>query len=144
MVVPESEAEEVAERRFNARGGFAVPVHAQNQSFQMIWRGIIDREPDVGDIGCIVCIETRKRVSGVLLRVTCSFWFGAIYTVMVIFGMSTDKSTTMILQAFFSLFALGILAANVTFRLHPMVSGALVGLLISLPDAIAMKSYPGI
>lgn len=39
---------------------------------------------------------------------------------------------------------LGILAANVTFRLHPAVSGAIVGLLISLPEAIAIKSYAGI
>ena len=80
----------------------------------------------------------------ILLGILCGILFGAIDASMVIFGKSPDKSTTMILQAFFSRFALGILAANVTFRLHPVVSGALVGLLISLPDAIAMKSYAGI
>ena len=64
MVVPESEAEEIAERRFNARGGFAVPVHAQNQSFQMIWLGIIDREPDVGEFSGTVRIENRQRCAG--------------------------------------------------------------------------------
>ena len=63
---------------------------------------------------------------------------------MVVFGKSPDKSTEMLLQAFFSRFALGFLAANVSLRLHPALSGALVGLLISLPDAIAMKSYAGI
>ena len=36
-----------------------------------------------------------------------------------------------------------ILAASVTFRLHPALSGAIVGLLISLPEALAMKSYAG-
>jgi len=36
------------------------------------------------------------------------------------------------------------LAANVSLRLHPALTGALVGLLISIPDAIAMKSYAGI
>lgn len=39
---------------------------------------------------------------------------------------------------------LGIRAANVTFPRHPAVSGAIVGLLISLPAAIAMKSYADI
>ncbi len=63
---------------------------------------------------------------------------------MVMFGKSPDKSTGMLLQAFFSRFALGFLAANVSLRLHPAISGALVGLLISVPDAIAMKSYAGI
>ncbi len=63
---------------------------------------------------------------------------------MVVFGKSPDKSTGILLQAFFSRFALGFLAANVSLRLHPALSGALVGLLISVPDAIAMKSYAGI
>jgi hypothetical protein len=80
----------------------------------------------------------------ILLGILCGIVFGAMDASMVIFGKSPDKSTTLILQAFFSRFALGILAANVTFRIHPAVSGAIVGLLISLPEAIAMKSYPGI
>src|SRR5437016_11742584 len=40
--------------------------------------------------------------------------------------------------------AVGILAANVTISAAPAVSGAIVGFLISLPEAIAMKSYAGI
>ena len=63
---------------------------------------------------------------------------------MVMFGKSPHKSMGMLLQPFFSRFALGFLAANVSLRLHPALTGALVGLLISLPDAIAMKSYAGI
>ena len=51
---------------------------------------------------------------------------------------------SLILQAFFSRFAIGVLGANVSFRIHPALSGAIVGLLISLPDAFAMKSYLGI
>ncbi len=50
----------------------------------------------------------------------------------------------MLLQAFFSRFAIWLLAANVLLPLHPAVSGAVLGLLISLPDAFAMKSYAGI
>ncbi len=80
----------------------------------------------------------------VLLGILCGIAFGAIDASMVMFGRSPDKSTGMLLQAFFSRFALGFLAANVSLRLHPALSGALVGLLISIPDAIAMKSYPGI
>ena len=54
------------------------------------------------------------------------------------------KLTSMFLQAFSSRFAIGLLAANVSLRLHPALAGAIVGLLISLPDAFAMKSYVGI
>jgi hypothetical protein len=53
-------------------------------------------------------------------------------------------STETLLGAFSSRFAVGLLAANVNLRMNPIVTGALVGLLISLPDAFAMKSYPGI
>jgi hypothetical protein len=63
---------------------------------------------------------------------------------IVLFGKSPEKSKTVLLQAFFSRFVLGILAANVAFPLHPAVSGAIVGFLISLPEAVAMKSYAGI
>ncbi len=63
---------------------------------------------------------------------------------MVLFGKSPEKSKTVLLQAFFSRFVLGILAANVTFRLQPAVSGAIVGLLTSLPEAMATKPYAGI
>ena len=80
----------------------------------------------------------------VLLGILCGILFGAIDASMVLLGKGPDKSTRVLLQAFVSRFVLGILAANVTFRLHPAVSGAIVGLLISLPEAIAMKSYAGI
>lgn len=80
----------------------------------------------------------------ILLGILCGVLFGAIDRSMVLFGKSMDKSTAIVLQAFFSRFALGTLAANVTFPLHPAVTGAIVGLLISLPEAIAMKSYAGI
>lgn len=83
-------------------------------------------------------------MSRVLLGILCGILFGAVDASLVVFGKSPDKSATIVLEAFFSRLALGILAANVTFRLHPALSGAIVGLLISLPEAIAMKSYAGI
>ena len=42
------------------------------------------------------------------------------------------------------LFAIGFLGANTNLPIHPAVSGALIGLLISLPDAFALKAYAGI
>jgi hypothetical protein len=80
----------------------------------------------------------------VVLGILCGIAFGVIDASMVAFGKSADKSTGILLQAFFSRFALGFLAANASLRLHPALTGALVGLLISIPDAIAMKSYAGI
>src|ERR1700730_5506562 len=55
---------------------------------------------------------------------------------MVVFGSHPDRTTSVILQAFFSRFAIGVLAASVSFRIHPALSGAIVGLLISLPGCL--------
>lgn len=51
-----------------------------------------------------------------------------------------DKSLAM-KGAFASRFAVGFLAVNVTLPLHPALSGALVGLLISVDAAIITKAY---
>lgn len=80
----------------------------------------------------------------VVLGILCGIAFGLIDAMMVLFGSQPGKSTAMLLQAFSSRFAIGFLAANVSLRLHPALAGAIVGLLISLPDALAMKSYAGI
>ena len=50
----------------------------------------------------------------------------------------------MLLQAFSSRFAIGVLATTVTLPVHPILAGAIVGLLISLPDAFALESYVGV
>jgi hypothetical protein len=55
-----------------------------------------------------------------------------------------DQPATALLQAFTSRFALGFLGANVTLPFHPIVSGVLVGILVSLPDAFGLKAYAGI
>jgi hypothetical protein len=79
-----------------------------------------------------------------LLGVLLGIVFGVLDAAMVIFGKHPDESLSMLLQAFFSRFAIGFLAANVTLWMYPAISGALVGFLISLPDAFVMKSYLGI
>ncbi len=50
----------------------------------------------------------------------------------------------MLLQAFFSRLAIGVLAANVSLGIDQIWAGALTGLLISLPDAFALHSYIGV
>jgi predicted outer membrane lipoprotein len=80
----------------------------------------------------------------IFLGVLLGIGFGVIDALMVVFGKNPDRTTTMLLQAFFSRFAIGLLGANVSFGIHTVASGAIVGLLISLPDAFALKSYPGI
>jgi hypothetical protein len=80
----------------------------------------------------------------ILIGILCGIAFGIADALMVVFGKHPDKTTSLILQAFFSRFAIGVLAANVSFGLHPALPGAIVGLLISLPDALAQKSYLGI
>jgi hypothetical protein len=77
---------------------------------------------------------------GILLGIL----FGAIDVSMVLLGNHPERTAEMLLQAFFSRFAIGFLGANVSLQMHPALAGALIGLLISLPDAFAMKSYVGI
>ena len=83
-------------------------------------------------------------MSRVILGILCGVLFGLLDAGMVAFGKHPDRSLAMLLQAFTSRFAIGFLAANISLRIHPAISGALVGLLISLPDAFSMKSYVGI
>ena len=80
----------------------------------------------------------------IVLGILCGIAFGVIDVLMTVFGNHPDRTTGMLLQAFSSRFAIGLLAANASLRVHPALAGAIVGLLISLPDAFALKSYTGI
>ena len=80
----------------------------------------------------------NRLVLGILLGIA----FGVIDVLMVL--KHPDKTTAMLLQAFSSRFAIGVLGTNVSLPMHPALGGALVGLLISLPDAFIAKSYVGI
>jgi len=59
---------------------------------------------------------------------------------MAVFGKHPDVSRTMLLQAFSSRFAVGILAATVTLPVHPVLAGAIVDLVVSLPGACGLNS----
>jgi hypothetical protein len=70
--------------------------------------------------------------------------FGVTDVLMTLRGNHPDRTAEMLLQAFFSRFAIGFLGANVSLRMHPVLAGTVVGLLVSLPDAFGLKSYAGI
>jgi hypothetical protein len=78
------------------------------------------------------------------LGALCGVAFGLIDVMMTVFGKHPDVSRTILLQAFSSRFAVGILAATVTLPMHPIMAGAVVGLLVSLPDAFGLNSYAGV
>jgi len=67
-----------------------------------------------------------------------------IDVLMTVSGKHPDVSRTMLLQAFCSRFAVGILAATVTMQVHPVLTGAIVGRVVSLPDACGLNSYFGV
>jgi hypothetical protein len=77
-------------------------------------------------------------------------WLGLILG--VVFGLVDmfitmrhgHQPATTLLQAFTSRFAVGFLGANLSFPWHPVLTGMLAGILISLPDAFGLKSYGGI
>ncbi len=64
-----------------------------------------------------------------------------VVDVLLMLPMKFPDKTTALTGAFFSRFAIGFLAANVTLPMHPALAGALVGLLVSIPDAVITKAY---
>lgn len=80
----------------------------------------------------------------VLLGVLCGIAFGVADVLMTVFGNHPDVSRSMLLQAFFSRLAIGVLGANVSLGMNQIMAGALAGMLISLPDAFALHSYIGV
>ena len=79
-----------------------------------------------------------------LLGVICGVVFGVTDVLLTVFGNHPDVSRGMLLQAFTSRFAIGVLAANVSLGINQIWAGAIAGLLISLPDAFALHSYIGV
>jgi hypothetical protein len=59
--------------------------------------------------------------------------FGIVDVLMV---LREDHPMEVLCQAFFSRFALGVLATTVDWRVNPILTGAVVGLLISLPRGL--------
>jgi hypothetical protein len=76
----------------------------------------------------------------VLLGVLLGIAIGIADVLMMLLMKFPDK-TQALLGAFFSRFAIGFLATNISLPFHFAVSGAIVGLLVSIPDAIITKAY---
>jgi hypothetical protein len=79
-----------------------------------------------------------------LIGILCGVVFGLVDVLMTVLGKHPGAGVTMFLQAFSSRFAIGVLAATVVLPMHPILAGAVVGLLISLPDAFGLHSYAGV
>lgn len=78
----------------------------------------------------------RRTTLGVLLGVV----VGAV-DVGLMLPLSFPDKATALTAAFCSRFAIGFLAANVTLPCHQALAGELVGLLVSIPDALTTKAY---
>lgn len=75
-----------------------------------------------------------------LFGVIAGLVFAAIDVALMIPMEFADKKTAM-LGAFLSRFAIGFLIPLVKMPVPPVVIGGIVGLLISLPDAVITKAY---
>ena len=80
----------------------------------------------------------------ILLGLACGVVFGVTDVLLTLFSNHPEAGRSMLLQAFFSRLAIGVLGANVTLGTDRIFAGAVAGLLISLPDAVVLHSYVGV
>lgn len=78
----------------------------------------------------------NKLQSGVIAGLV----FGIIDVLLMVPLPISNKSTAM-LGSFINRFAIGFLIANTNIPVSPWLKGLLIGLLLSLPDAIITKTY---
>jgi hypothetical protein len=76
----------------------------------------------------------------IVLALICGVGFGVL-AVALMLPMTFPNKRTALIAAFASRFAIGFLIPLVALPVAGFVKGALVGLLISLPDAIVTKAY---
>jgi hypothetical protein len=76
----------------------------------------------------------------IALSLICGVAFGGV-AVAIMLPMSFPDKRTALIAAFASRFAIGFLIPLVALPLPGFLKGALVGLLVSLPDAIVTKAY---
>ena len=79
-----------------------------------------------------------------MTRVTLGVVLGlgiGIVDVLMMLPLSFPDKRAALLGAFCARFALGFFAATIRLSLPPLVSGIVVGILTSLPDAIITKAY---
>lgn len=76
----------------------------------------------------------------VVLSLICGLGFGTLAVVLML-PMTFPNKRTALIAAFASRFAIGFLIPLVALPVAGIVKGALVGLLVSLPDAVVTKAY---
>ena len=79
-------------------------------------------------------------MSPAVLAVFCGLGFGVL-AVLLMLPMSFPNKRSALIAAFASRFAVGFLIPLVAMPIPGYAKGALVGLLISLPDAIITRAY---
>ena len=76
----------------------------------------------------------------VMLGTLLGLGFGVI-DVLLMLPLSFPDKRAALLGAFCSRFALGFFAATVRLSVPPVMSGVIVGILTSVPDAVITKAY---
>jgi ABC-type transport system involved in cytochrome c biogenesis permease subunit len=79
-------------------------------------------------------------VNRIVLGILLGLALGTLAVLLMLPMKFPDKKTALA-GAFTSRFALGFLAVNAVLPVPSFVSGAIVGLLVSIPDAIITKAY---
>ena len=76
----------------------------------------------------------------IVIAMLCGLAFGVL-AVLLMLPMAFPNKRVALAAAFASRFAIGFLVPLVVFPVPHFVKGALVGLLVSLPDAIFTRAY---
>ncbi|MFC1872684.1 hypothetical protein ACFLYV_03100 [Chloroflexota bacterium] len=81
-------------------------------------------------------------MNSITLGVICGLVFGFI-DVLIMLPMKVDKRKKIeaMIGAFIERFMLGFIIPNINISLHPIATGALLGLGLSLPTAIIVRMY---
>ena len=64
-----------------------------------------------------------------------------VAVVVLMMPMAFPDKRAALTAAFVSRFSIGFLTANVALPLHPIAIGAVLGFVLSLPDALVTKAY---
>jgi hypothetical protein len=82
-------------------------------------------------------------MNNITLGIVCGLAFGII-DVLIMIPMKFEnkrKKIEALIGAFIERFMLGFIIPNITIGLHPVATGALLGLGLSLPTALIVRAY---
>ena len=82
-------------------------------------------------------------MNGITLGIICGLAFGFI-DVLIMLPMKVEdkrKKIEALIAAFIERFMLGFIIPNIDISIHPIASGAILGLGLSLPTALIVRAY---